>query len=468
MPKTEIGYKHLIRFETITPVAVGDGGVLSPLSDYSINPANKSQALLLNQKRFETWLSENSAALTDYLNEVKDNIGKNRNTFLHLFISKYHAKNAVISFFSDARTVVGYNNTVELKTCIKDAGRSYIPGSTLKGAFKSVWLHDWLMRYPEKVEEILLIIEQSGNEKDGRVKIEELLVACLDDNPHTTRRLEFSALQIGDAYCMGTFNWYHTARFFLSKDKKNKVPLFIEAIAPLSKGEFSLMVEDNQCTYTRHPGIEALKNDSLKPFFKQINRYAIDQIEHELEMTKSEELWDYQQFLRNLKAEIDQSDNHSGWLPIGFGKSNFYQSIGLFIRQRNKQTFEKYIKLFKMGKKPDKQNNETDQKELPLTRNLTLEGHYPLGWIRLYTTEEISEPVAFSTFEKGMQIEATVVSIARPLSKIKIPGVDELINMSGTKEAQKNVRFKEQSVLVVEIDVNKEAKISQARFVRVK
>jgi hypothetical protein len=244
--------------------------------------------------------------------------------------------------------------------------------------------------------------------------------------------------------------------------------LFVEAIAPQSKGEFTLMVEDNQQTHTQHYGIKTLKSNLLEPFFTQINRYALDQIAHELEMTLSEELWDYQQFLRNLQADINRSGNRSAWLPIGFGKSNFYQSIGLFIRQRDKRVFETYIKLFKMGKAPKREKGETNQKELPLTRNLTLEGHYPLGWIRLYDTEEINEPVAFSTFEKGMQIEATVVSIARPLSQIKVPGVDGLINMSGTKDAQKEPRFREHSVVIVEIDVNKEGNISMARFVRVK
>jgi hypothetical protein len=40
--------------------------------------------------------------------------------------------------------------------------------------------------------------------------------------------------------------------------------------------------------------------------------------------------------------------------------------------------------------------------------------------------------------------------------------------MSGTKDAQRNPRFKEQAVVVVQIDVNKEEKITQTRFVRVK
>jgi hypothetical protein len=244
--------------------------------------------------------------------------------------------------------------------------------------------------------------------------------------------------------------------------------LFIEAIAPQSKGSFNLLVEDTKNVKTNHSGISALKSESLEPFFKQINQYALTQIEHELEMTQNEELFAYKQFLLSLKSDIINSYNQSAWLPIGFGKSNFYQSVGLFIRQQDRRIFEKYIKLFRMGKKPDIRKNETDQKELPVTRNLTIDGKYSLGWIRLYATDEISEPITVSIFEKGMQLEATLVSIDRPFSKIRIPGVEELVLMTGTKEAQRHPNFAEDKVVIVEIDLNKEGKISQARFVRVK
>ncbi len=462
MPKTELGYKHSIWLETVTPVAIGDGGALSPSADYTLDPKNKQCAWLLNHKKFETWLAQNPAALTDYLNEVKENAGNNRNTFLFQFLSKYHNPKEAKSYFNAERTIVGNANTVELKTCIKDAGRPFIPGSTLKGAFKSVWLHNWLNANPVKVDDIIQSIHSAREDRVAQKKIDEIIGECLDDRPTNEKRMQFSVLQISDAYCAESINWYHTKRFKLLKDDKTVVPLFLEAIAPSAEGSFSIQVESNKLIQTSHRWIKSLEADSLVPFFTQVNQYALDNIEHEMEMTQSEELWDYKQFLRKLKTVITASENQSAWLPVGFGKSNFYQSIGLFIRRRDKGTFEKYIKLFKMGKKLNA--GETDQKELPLTRNLTIEGHLPLGWIRIYDRE----PVIAKQFKQNDQIEATVVTINRPLSKIKIPGVDVLINMSGTKDAQKNPRFKEQAVVVVQIDVNMEGKITQTRFVRVK
>lgn len=467
MPKTELGYKHTIHLETVTPVAVGDGGTLSPSADYTVNPQNKQIVLLLNHKKLEAWLGKNPAASNDYLKEVQENAGKKRNMFLHQFLSKYHPKNEVASFFKAERTVVGNADTVELKTCIKDAGRPFIPGSSLKGAFKSVWLHNWLKIYPQKVDDIIQIIEGTHDEKEARKKIDALIVECLDDRPNQDKRMQFSTLQISDVYCTGAVNWYHTKRFKLSKDDKTVVPLFIEAIAPSAEGSFSMMVENNKLVQTSHRSIKALETDSLIPFFAQVNQYATDHIEHELEMTQADELWDYQQFLGKLKNNMVISNNQSAWLPIGFGKSNFYQSIGLFVRQRNKGAFEKYIKLFKMGKKPNP--GETHQKELPLTRNLTVEGHLPLGWIRLFDNRQTTtEPPVAAQTNQGDYIEATVVNINRPFSKVKIPNMDEPVNMLGTKEAQKDPRFKEQAVVVVQIDKNIEGKISQTRFIRVK
>ncbi|MCE5330611.1 MAG: type III-A CRISPR-associated RAMP protein Csm5 [Bacteroidales bacterium] len=467
MPETELGYKHTLHLETVTPVAVGNGGTLSPSADYTLDPQNKQCALLLDHKMFEAWLTQNPAALTDYLNAVKKNAGNNRNTFLYQFLSKYHNQKEAKSYFNAERMIVGYAHTVELKTCLKDAGRPFIPGSTLKGAFKSVWLHNWLSANPVKVNDVIRSINGTRNEKEARKEIEKVIVECLDNLPSQDKRMQFSTLQISDAYINGDLKWYHTKRFKLSKDGKTVVPLFLEAIAPSAEGSFSVMVENNNLVQTNHGWIKSLETGSLVPFFAQVNQYALDNIEHELEMTQSEELWDYKKFLRDRKNDIENSKNQSAWLPIGFGKSNFYQSIGLFIRRRDKGAFEKYIKLFKMGKKPNA--GETDQKELPLTRNLSIEGHLPLGWIKLYENiHDCSIPKSVKHFNQGDQIEATVATIARPFSKIKIPGVDGLINMSGTKDAQRNPRFKEQAVVVVQIDINKDEKITQARFIRVK
>lgn len=470
MPKTELGYKHTIHLETVTPVAIGDGGTLSPSADYSLNPQNKRGALLLDHKKFESsLLAQNPAALTDYLNAGKENAGNNRNTFLYQFLSKYHNQKEAKSYFNAERTIVGDAHTVELKTCLKDAGRPFIPGSTLKGAFKSVWLHNWLSANPVKVNDIIRSINGTRDEKEARKEIEKVIVECLDNLPSQDKRMQFSTLQVSDAYCDGDLKWYHTKRFKLSKDDKTVVPLFLEAIAPSAEGTFSVMVENNNLVQTNHGWIKSLETDSLVPFFSLVNQYALDNIEHEMEMTQSEELWDYKQFLRKLKTDITASKNQSAWLPVGFGKSNFYQSIGLFIRRRDKGAFEKYIKLFKMGKSPKREKGETDQKELPLTRNLTIDGHLPLGWIRLSDkSSTCSEPKKVEHFKQNDQIEATVVTINRPFSKIKIPGIDALVNMSGTKDAQKNTRFKEQAVVVVQIDVNMEGLITQSRFVRVK
>ena len=470
MPKTELGYKHSIWLETVTPVAIGDGGTLSPSADYTLNPQNKRSAWLLDHKKFESsLLAQNPAALTDYLNAVKENAGNNRNAFLYQFLSKYHNQKEAKSYFNAERTIVGDAHTVELKTCLKDAGRPFIPGSTLKGAFKSVWLHNWLSDNPVKVNDIVQSINGAHDEKEARKEIEKVIVECLDDRPSQDKRMQFSTLQVSDAYCDGDLKWYHTKRFKLSKDDKTVVPLFLEAIAPSAEGAFSVMVENNNLVQTNHGWIKSLEIDSLVPFFAQVNQYALDNIKHELEMTQAGELGEYKQFLGELKSEIIASKNQSAWLLVGFGKSNFYQSIGLFIRSKNKEVFEKYIKLFKMGKSPKREKGETDQKELPLTRNLTIEGHLPLGWIKMSdNTSAFSEPKAVDHFNHGDEVEATVVSIDRPFSRIKIPGADGLVSMSGTRDALKNPRFKQQVVVVVKIDVNQEGLITQSRFVRVK
>ena len=150
---------------------------------------------------------------------------------------------------------------------------------------------------------------------------------------------------------------------------------------------------------------------------------------------------------------------------LGLGKVTFTSLLVGTSGTGTRQYLNGIIELFRMGKKPIKGGSW--QKELPLTRNLTIDSQLPLGWIRLTAIRKEREAKAVTQLEKGMQVEATVVKIGRPFSTVKLNGVTDSVKMSGTKEALRNPLFKEQAVVLVEIDLNKEGKVSQSRFIRV-
>lgn len=397
MRKTALGYEHTIHFETVTPVAVLDGNSLSPLSDYTVDTQNPYEAWLLNHQKFEAWLREDKDAMDSYLKKVNEQKGNKTNHFLFDFIHEHNSHKETREFFRKKRNISGNDqNTVELKTCIKDAGRPYIPGSTLKGAFKSVWMFNWLSENGNKIDKISDIIKKTRDHNKkasnyAQKEIDNIINDNLDNRISNKRRMLFSTFQVGDAYCDTFLNWYHCKRFHIraENEKSKSVPLFIEAIAPESKGSFVINLESNQVVNPDIEKFKTLKAASLQEFFKQINDYALANIAHEIAMTENEKLSGYKSFLTKIKDEIEQTDDKSAYLPVGFGKSNFYQSIGLLLRQKDKKVFEKYIRLFQMGKRPDKYRDESYQKELPLTRNLTFENQLPLGWIRISDQAEV-------------------------------------------------------------------------------
>ncbi|MFA6843713.1 MAG: type III-A CRISPR-associated RAMP protein Csm5 [Bacilli bacterium] len=391
MIRTKIGYKHTIHFETVTPVAVLNGDSLSPLSDYTVDPQNPYEALLLNHKMFEERLLNKPEMMGLYIKNSVNTKGNKTNHFLYDFLKNYYSRSEVLEFFNKKCSISGNGNTVELRTCIKDAARPYIPGSTLKGAFKSMWLYNWLTENPKIVDKIINRINNAYGNKWLQREINKIIEECLDSNLKSGERMDFSTLQITDAYTDGELQWYHCNRFHIKASKNNEkaIPSFIEAISKDSIGKFLISIENNKVVSSNKKEICSLKTDSLKTFFEMINKYAIANIEHEIVMTSNEKLSKYNIFLKRLKNEIVTSHGRSAWLPVGFGKSNFYQSIGLLIYQKDKKVFEKYIQLFKMGKKVKKNSKEFFQKEFPLTRNLTISELLPLGWIKL--DEEVSK-----------------------------------------------------------------------------
>ena len=213
-----LGYKHRLLLEVITPVAIGNGETLSPMADYTVNPANKKEALLLSHHAFEKALLEHPDSMTDYIHQVNETVNDVKNDFLYQFISQSLNEPEPLRFFKERRMIHGNRNTVELKTCLKENGQPFIPGSTLKGAFKSAWLHGWLKEHPSEVDRIVSVIQSGREFRAIDREIGAVLSKFLGDiRKQRDERLHFSVLQISDAYMPNRLEWYHTMRFSLKK-----------------------------------------------------------------------------------------------------------------------------------------------------------------------------------------------------------------------------------------------------------
>ncbi len=405
--KNEIGSKYSINIETITPVAIGCGEILSPLSDYWIEGhTNDQYACILDKKKWEAKLSGDSGKFIDsYLNKMNEaeKDKQKKNQFLADFI-RNEFKAAPKDFTSGTPIkILGKGNAVQLNRCIQENNQLLMPGSSLKGAIKSAILYKCLSKSDQKeiIKEIVrLLNDRQVTHKDTKERrkveklIEQLITSCLESESREERK-DFSVLRVQDAYYSTAVNpiWVHCKRFRLrSDDAKDKrtIPVFVEAIPPGCSTGSSMFFEENSIVQNTNTYLKKYFNDDkgIYQLLADINQYAKDNISYEKDAVYLKDSnKHYLNELDKLEDKISEAGNNTCYLPIGFGKFNFYQSIGLALydywipdiekedKREYKYAFQNYLALYNIGKK--------GQKHMPVTRLLTERKQQPLGWIKI-------------------------------------------------------------------------------------
>jgi CRISPR-associated protein Csm5 len=403
--KTDLGYKYQVGLEVITPVSVGNGETMSLYTDFSVfEDGENKYARILNKKLFETELQANIPAMTDFVLQVREQAMKNeegdKGSFLFNFIKESLGIAQPESLYYEKQIpVIGNANTVNLTCCLKEKGKPYISGSTLKGAVKSALLFDWLndARNEDKLENIVkaldkvFYIPKSVAPKDKKEyrstqikKTNDLIDTIIHEflEKINKSRMSFSLMRLTDCYLQPDTktHFVHCTRYSVV-DKKENNKIFIEAIPKSASGEFEMFFENNKVVQNKKTDIKYLFGGSIEPLFTKINTYSRINLSFEQNYL-AKNLSEYKTELSNIEKAFPKKNNNSCLLPIGVGKEIFYQSIGLLIwnkiqenEDKYKYAFKNYMKLYKLGKK--------DESMVPLTRNLIVNSQKPLGWIKL-------------------------------------------------------------------------------------
>ncbi|MFA8300752.1 MAG: type III-A CRISPR-associated RAMP protein Csm5 [Hyphomicrobiales bacterium] len=398
--KNELGYKHEIEIEILTPVAIGNGETMSPLVDYTINPDKPNEALLINSHKLEKTLEENPSLLSEYLSLVDKNKHEQSRNILYDFLKKL--PNDINNYIKKKITIVGEGNAVELKSCLKEAGQPFISGSTLKGAIKSALFYNWFEeknKADDFINDLKECYRRTDNdekllkkERDAIIKRKELNLknniekTCNKflDKITNKRRMSFSNLLFEDFY----FNENDVMFFFAKRahflKNEKEIPLFIEAIAEYKKSKGSIQL--NSKHLTNHPFEIFFTKENLNSLFGKINTYSLANINYELEYIcncyeskESSNLKAYKEYLNKISKKIEKQSkkgHKEAFIPIGFGKSNFYQSIGLSIWNNENHAFNNYYRLYRFKR------NNIEKKVIP-TRKTIINNKIPLGWIKL-------------------------------------------------------------------------------------
>ncbi|WP_456427209.1 type III-A CRISPR-associated RAMP protein Csm5 [Rhodocaloribacter sp.] len=135
---------YTVTLETLTPVFIGAGEhrVLSPYSDYV---EENRHVLILDPKKMEDALAEQPELIDEYVTGIRQNMDNTRSDFsLGSFIRNRLKREP--AELATARLPIrgGTLGKNQIRRHIADAGRPFIPGSSIKGAIRTAVLFKWL------------------------------------------------------------------------------------------------------------------------------------------------------------------------------------------------------------------------------------------------------------------------------------------------------------------------------------
>ncbi|WP_299453043.1 type III-A CRISPR-associated RAMP protein Csm5 [uncultured Microscilla sp.] len=426
-----------LRLTTLTPVAIGDGRTISPLSDYILDKASQ-QIYPIHHQKFERALQKRTAqdgsmrVMNEYISKVNQTQGVNKNNFLKEFIGSSLGISDFAALCHPQRFAThGIDNATEATTCLKNARQPYISGSTLKGAIKGALLYDWLMNDfmgKKQLKEIAKLAKRFADKmiplNDELEDLAEQMEVYLPQNEYrrvnqqkrtieqkckrfkqefgretdkvlniflekitTRKRMDFSLLQIGDTqlFSESDLAYYALERLFLNDGKLVSIGDIKEAIPAGKTTAFRL----NLIPELQNSSLQFLNRADIGLIFKKLNSFSIANARYDKECLlvandhiKNETLYNaLLDFYEQIINDYAQSQQAAA-LRIGAGKSYFHNSIGLALWQADDKhkVFEDFRYIF---------YNELnyDNELFPKTRTLVSQPYCPLGWVRLAKDE---------------------------------------------------------------------------------
>ncbi|MFZ2865463.1 MAG: type III-A CRISPR-associated RAMP protein Csm5 [Ignavibacteriaceae bacterium] len=410
-----------IYLKTLTPIFIGQNQAndLSPYSDF-IQIGN--EIYYIAQKKFEEALASKDGLMDKYVNLVRQMIDKSRtqsNFNLQNFIQQHLGD---IEEFSDIKIPVDQNlKHTHIRRFITSSGRPFIPGSTIKGEFRTAIIYDWLTnseagrkiidKLNEKIKniserilelqekkvsqglsdeeskELKKLTSKSEVEKEfEKIYDEQKLFGFMSEDNQSgfdSRHIQVSDSKIFD---FSNLSILKLCRIKL-RDCSEVSPFPCETLNANLISNFNLKLvrsfEQNQ--------LIKFNNISIKDIFEILNSFSLASITYEIESFDSfhnksnsgnNKKTDYSKvldFYNKLFDTINKSNNEYAIIRLGAGKTFFDNSIGLVIYNYNKDVFNKYRKLLEIGK--NSKTKKIVEGRFPTTRTIVDATKLPIGWL---------------------------------------------------------------------------------------
>ncbi len=379
---------HLLQLNirTLTPLHIGDdkGKTLSPYADYVFSPDGR-YLHYLNLKKIEQAVMR-AGALEEYV-ELIQSMDNNRSDLdLRRFLTdRLKCPLDEVTAIRVPCKGLKADSKISIIPIVKNAGKPYLPGSSLKGALRTAILYDWLVNTNagkpalensyEKIKQVTRESKQGASKKD--VIEAERLFGRLNDRE---RAPDTQFIRVRDSEPLPTEDLcvYSLRRIRIvpggKKTKGGDIPQVVEAIRPgvNLRTEISILPKFN------HSVLNYWEKGKFEEIFSNIAAFSRDCIENEivelrdaLDKQGGEEVETLLEFYESLKARAEKG---AVLLRLGFGKTINDNSLLLAFRNGLDE---------KAGKEAQKIVSSNKAGDFyPVTRAITPEGQ-PMGWVEI-------------------------------------------------------------------------------------
>jgi CRISPR-associated protein Csm5 len=368
----------LIETQILSPLAVGDGGRLSPLADYFFA---KGRLHRISPKKLEEWLWQHNK-IDDYIDAIKKSSRYAKDFF---WTKNMGFTNLETISSGKSYPLRGAENPIELRTIVKNGNQPYIPGSSIKGAFKTALLYHWLTE--QKKDFLLTIITALKNKAtrpgNGDV-IDKITKGFLSADYADKFPRDFHHFLVSDSDPLSNdrVEIVATKRLHLTKGTFD-IPVVSEAISPSDAAtSFYLNLKPDFL----HPQLQQLNNEGIPKLFEIANNFSKAHINWLLGRLKENEdnlvrrgnadiFDDACDWLQSIEYDINNAPGGTAWIQLGFGKTWFANSCGLAIYNGSKEAFNALRMLYPITK--------SKSPLFPVTISLGTHNFIPQGWVKM-------------------------------------------------------------------------------------
>lgn len=381
---------HNIELTTLSPLFIGtdQAKVLSPYTDFVVvgNKVTGFTLKYINKEKFKEVLMSQPEKIDEFTRLVRASMNES-NTASEFSLRDFIEKGLRIPIEDLTETSKAIpddtkHNGIDRFIC--NAGKPYIPGSTIKGAIRTALLYDWLCNTKNgtiTLGEIKKIIDDYQGEKPDKKKKKELLyykeqVKCFGDIKWDVLKY----LRISDTYPLSkdilTINKIQSGISF-TKRKSIRNTDAIPVWAELLPAGVTL-----KCSFTILPKVQGdfnwlNKNDAVETLLGKVYEFSKVNLERELSVFESGENI-------NVPFYEEHSDNkftpRNVILRIGRGKTYYDNSIALALKKMyGGKLMTKFLNMIVVEKSID------DEMNFPSTRSFVMEKNnfVPLGWVKM-------------------------------------------------------------------------------------